>query len=216
MALGRSDVKTKITISKLVKSVITGCRKIDYLALLRTKTMIKGSCIALLGLVFMEFPEVTFRILGALFYFSIFTFSMFKFFRHIKKRRNKEPVWKFTSPLYLSLLGLAAVLLLQSNAVTISTNLLLSIGFLTNGYWNFKNYLSNTNTKQKVWISLPNVMISTLFGIVAWVTSYTMDVKYIFYMAMYLIISGVAEIISAMYENAQRRSFAEDIRNALD
>lgn len=149
MALGRSDVKTKITISKLIKSVITGCRKINYLELFRTTTMIKGSCTALIGLFFMEFPEITFKILGSLFYFSIFTFSMFKFFRHIRKRRNKEPVWKYTSLLYLSLIGSTSVFLLKSNAVTISTNLLLSTGFLVHAYQNFKYYLKTKKAKGK-------------------------------------------------------------------
>lgn len=216
MALGRSDVKTKITISKFIKSAVISCRKIDFMALLKTKTMIKGSCIALLGLFFMQIPELTISILGSIFYFSILTFSMIKFARHIKRKRNKEPVWKFSSTLYLLLLGLATVFLVKSNAVTISTNLLLSIGFITNAYLNFKQYLKTTNTKSKRWVLLPNAIISSLFGIVAWVTAYNIEAMYIFNMAIYLIVSGITEIISSMYENAQNRNFDEDSRNVLD
>jgi uncharacterized membrane protein HdeD (DUF308 family) len=216
MALGRSDVKTKKTITKFIRSAIIGCRKIDFMVLLKTKTMIKGSCIALLGLFFLQIPELTVSILGSMFYFSILTFSMIKFARHLKKKRNKEPVWKFTSTLYLLLLGLATVFLVRSNAVTVSTNLLLSIGFITNAYLNFKHYLKMMNIHRKHWLSLINAIISSLFGIVAWVSAYNFEAVFIFNMAIYLIISGIAEIIGSMYENAQKGILAENIRNSID
>ncbi|QQZ63880.1 DUF2974 domain-containing protein [Paenibacillus sonchi] len=204
-ALGSSDVKTKAAISIFFKSVIAGCRKIDIVALLKSKTMIKGACVALLGLFFMQNPEFPFRILGSLFFFSIFSFSVFKYVRHLKKVKNNVPVWKHTSKLYLLLLGLSSIILLKGNTFSVSTHMLLSFGFLVNAYLNFNQYLKTTNMKSKKWVLLPNSVISLLLGIVSWVTANHIETIFIYFMATYLILSGVAEMIDSMYENAQNR-----------
>ncbi|WP_060819115.1 Mbeg1-like protein [Paenibacillus riograndensis] len=205
LALGRSDVKTKEAISTFFKSVITGCRKIDYIALLRTSSMIKGACTTLLGMFFMQKPEFTFRILGALFFFSIFSFSVYKYIRHLKKIKNHMPVWKHTSKLYFALLGLSSMILLKGDAFSVSTHLLLSLGFVFNAYLNFNHYLKSANIKRKNWVLLPNSILSFLLGIVSWVTANNLEVTYIFFMSGYLIISGVTEMIHSMIDNAQNR-----------
>jgi uncharacterized membrane protein HdeD (DUF308 family) len=184
---------------------MAGCRKIDLIALLKSKTMIKGACVTLLGLFFMQNPEFTFRILGSLFFFSIFSFSVFKYARHLKKIKNKVPVWKHTSKLYLLLLGLSSIILLKGNTFSVSTHMLLSFAFLTNAYLNFDHYLKTTNMKRKKRVLLPNSVISLLLGIVSWVTANHIETTFIYFMAAYLIISGVAEMIDSMYENAQNR-----------
>ncbi|MNE46044.1 hypothetical protein D3C80_1403640 [compost metagenome] len=52
---------------------------------------------------------------------------------------------------------------------------------------------------------MPNSVLSFLLGIVSWVTANNLEATYIFFMSGYLIISGTAEMIISMMDNAQSR-----------
>lgn len=205
MALHKSDTKTKSAISKLFRTCIHSIRNIDFYELIKTIAIIKGVSLTLIGLFFMQVPNTSYRILGTLLMVSILSFSGYKIIQSIKKKQAKSPLGKIIFCIYALFALLSFVFLVKGTAFTVSTNILLSIGFFVNAYLNFILYLKSEYVQNKIWFAIPNIVISALFGIVSWINISDMDSWYIFFSGGYLIIAGMIETITAVYKITHKK-----------
>jgi hypothetical protein len=131
-AMVNSEKEAKIVVGRLIQSCINNIKKINMLELWKTKKIMRGVCITLFGLLFMQLSEHALQIAGVAAVFFLIWFAVQRLIYNSKIIIGKS-MKKYIRIFYLAIILLCILLVVQQKAFIISLNfslgaILISIG----------------------------------------------------------------------------------------
>lgn len=173
ISLARSEVNTKAAIGNLAKAVAQRAQKIDWMKLLRKRSMIVSITILFAGLIIIANPLLTGKIIGM----GIGLMGLYQLSKQViatATSRDTIIVKKWKIYIKLFLIMLVVSLLNQLSLISRFTGLVISLSFFYLAFRETKLFFRKTRS---VWLRMADAVtavISFLFGIIP-VTSYALD-----------------------------------------
>lgn len=209
-AMGGSDRKTKRVVGKFFKSLIQGVQKINFAELLKTKILLKGICLFLLGVFLMGFPGFSQRIIGTAFFLWLLLYSLLRLFRFYRKYRSHEKVEKPKIVFYGFIAGVELLCIIKKTIIIISTNFVLGFFFLWRGWKQAQKAAQFMAKKDLKWLfPFLDSILAACLGVVALAAVNDVQPEHIMVTGTYLTIYGMVEVGKAMYHSAVEERMGE-------
>lgn len=187
-----SEKDTKIVAGKFIKSVMKSLQGINW----KTKNTIKGTCVAFLGLFFMQLPEHALQIIGMVAILVILAFSVRRIIYRATQNTNYKIVNRYSIIFYSGTVSLAVFFILKENAIMFSTNFSLGVILVSIGILKLKSVAKCLDKERKFWfIPLAYALLFIILGVVAIVSANRVMGMYIFVVGVTMIIEGLYEVI---------------------
>lgn len=200
---GRAEKNSKFVIGKLIKSFFKGIGRIDFFELVKTKKLLQGAALILLGILFICFQEVAAKIVGITFFMWMLMYSAYRLLGFYQSYKNEERFDKYKAVFYGAIAGMEVLCIIKNNIILLSVNLILGAFFLWHSWKNMKKMTLQRACKKKVWILyLADCLISGILGIVALAISNRGSGDFSLAAGSYLLFwGGGSETVRAMYQN---------------
>jgi hypothetical protein len=200
-AMVTSSRDSKAVVGKLFKTCISSARKIDIANVWKTKKVIRGTCIALFGLLFMQLPEHGLQIVGTAAVFLLMAFAGQRLIYNSKIEKEEGIVKKHIGIFYTVIVLFGLILVLRQKALIFSTNFSLGIILIGTGGVKLKQIIkAPVITGRFQWVPYAYALLSVILGIVALVGSSKVMDTFVFTIGTFLIIEGFREIVMEIYK----------------
>lgn len=191
-----SGNKTKKVIKNLITTILDNFKTINMIELLHKRESIIGLIMIVFGMLLFVLPGDGFQILGTVFVFAVFVFSMVRLGHHYKEKSTFRYKNFYISLAYFLCVLLLTLLAFHATTLKLSINFTLGITIFIYGTIklkrNLKNRVENINAMKLSWMqSITSMIIGlTVLGI-----PYYYIEKYLYVIGLSIIILGLTEII---------------------
>lgn len=191
-----SGNKTKKVIHNLITSILDSFRAINIVELLHKRESFMGMILIVLGMLIFVLPGGGFQIIGTVFVFAIFVFSIVRLGHHFKEKSRYKDKKLFVSLAYFLCILLLVLLAYHVNVLKLSINF--TLGFIIFIYGmmklkkNLNNQVENKNAMRLSWIQS---ITSMVVGLAVLGIPYYYIEKNLQGIGLYIIIMGLTKII---------------------
>ncbi|MGG7212697.1 Mbeg1-like protein [Clostridium nigeriense] len=201
-AMVSSEKDTKIVVLKLIKSVIKSFSWNNLNKIWKTKGIIRGIGIVILGLFFIKVPENALQIIGTVIVVVVIAFAIKRLVYRITQKLNSKSINQYIVIFYITLITFSILSVIQEKIIIFFMNFTLGVIFSTNGILKLKSTMKCLNKNQKLcMMPLGYPLLSIMLGIVALVTPSHIMKQYIFSIGSFMIIEGIREVMIDLSRN---------------
>lgn len=204
-AMTKSERDSRKVVGKLLKSLLTGVKGIDYRELFRTRKMFQGAALLLTGALFVAFPGTALKMIGTAFFLWLLLFSLSKIYA-LAGRKNE---WGIREKLKLAFYSAIAVLemlcILFNHIIVVSANLVLVFFLGWRAFARTKEAAADKAAGNRKWRrNAAEALLDCMFAMVIVAKSGRDMEGYVLAVGAYLAIIGMKGIWTEILEAAKR------------
>lgn len=196
-----SEKESKNVVKKLVNSLWKKGREIKFTEVIRDFAAIRGFLLVLLGLLFIEIPEHAMQVIGSMIIFSFLVFACYRSVIKLRKYGWRINKIQYRAMYTIVILALTVFLMVKSEILIISGNIILGILCLGYGFYRMQKAVNyRRNRKMTLRFGEIEAFIYLLFGLVAFAVTNRVIGSYIFAVGTFMALSGIKEVLAVIYK----------------
>lgn len=195
-----SDHKVKKVLHNLIIIIVGSFREINLIEVVHKRESLPGMIMIVLGMLLFVLPGEVFQILGTVFVFAIFVFSMVRLEHYSKEKSRYRDKNSYMRLAYFLCVLLSVLLAFHMSTLKLSINFTLGITIFGYGIIKLKTTLKsrigNINITRLLWVQS---VTSMSIGLAILGTPYYYIEKYLYVIGLYIIIIGLSEMVYEAY-----------------